>query len=997
MSVIGELVVSRSVAVALQGIEGGVRAFLKNDALGRLLVLLHGDFGDRTQLSRDVFYSWRTQKPLWEMLVAVVGGRRPEPDAVEELAALIVPRLVRTAQPEREELGREIAEAAFAAAPYVAEGGSQATALLLNRLEPGQQELLQAMRGHAPSSGEEVNLAAALVVGPLRHIHAAEEVRAAEQAAEAGDHAKAAGALVVVADRLGSAGLAYAADTLRERAATYFAAAQDFASATQLLQRVIEDRLEQGTSLYRPTLEVLRELLRPEELWVADALEARALWSEQPAAALQDFKTAAERSGGRVDHLPWLAAYVELLGMNGDTATVLEVTAEVRTQPVEAGPRLTIELEALEALGNGDRETAEAGWRELLRWADERAAPLERALIWQRRGLLLARREQVPEGHDAYRRAMSSWAELPGYAEQAGDAFFCLQAVSIANAKPIPDTELRPVAFALRGFGETPVGRVERDRQKGMASRLDDKLPDALGAFWRAFARSRRVGSLQGVLELAVRLAELYEYAGEPVPALQFYIAAGKGKEAKLLASQMTGSQLQEALADVDGARWERTSTYGALAAGGGVVPDDVTERYAAQLLVEAAGEADALVAPPPTHAAKRALAKLAFGFPEDRREQLWQQLLRDLWHPLHDIVNEVAPVLVRATDLGLVDAEPALVERFLHDPLNTRISFAWVAERAAANPELLERLREAARNGNRGALEVLAAGDLIGDDATLRGQCGDEARRAAEAKTITETQEGGTTSVSVGMGIRLEGPGVVARAAAPPEREVLLKRLLEIVSDAREPEGNRASAAGALFNLAPALTSEQAKEVAAVLGPIALGNYELSQWDENMDHPLSRFRVSLHTANLLRVSAIGTLAQLTAKHGAQGTDELEEVVAAAFRDGPDRVHAAALGAAARVPELEVPVPLEVLMRERAPSVRTESLIAWAARHEGMPPPECVAALCTDPDFHVRRHLMGMASRAGESGRATLAQLAGEDPDSYIRLRAAAHLACAAM
>lgn len=994
MTVIGELLLGRGLDVALKGVYGGVRAFFGNDSLGRLFVLLHADFGERTQLGRDVFYSWRTQEALGEALEGVIAGRwRPKASTVEQLAALIEPRLFRTPEGDRGQLAGEIAQAAFDAAPFVAEGVSEATALLLNRLEPGLRELLQTIREPNAPPGEGASLAAALVLGPLRHIGAEQELQAAEEAADAGDHARAANDLLAVADRLATAGVAYAADTLRERAATYFAAAGELARATELLQRVVENRLEQGTALYRPALGVLRELLAPEEQWVADALEARALWHEQPEAALQQLKIAVEGSERRPDQMQWLAAFAELAGMSEDGAAVLATSAEVRKTPVEAGPRLTIELEALEALEGEDQNAAEDGWRELLRWADEQAEPLQRATVWQRRGLLLARREQVLASHDAYRRAMSSWSELPGYEEQAGGAFYSLQAASIANATPIPDPELRPVAFALRGGGDTPVARAERDRQQGMGSRLDEKLPDALAAFWRGYARSRRIGSLQGVLEFASRLAELYEHAGELIPALRLYIAAGKGSEAKRVGARMDGRQLAEALTDVGGARWERAAAYGALAAGGRLVPNDVAARYAPQLLAEASGEADAFVAPQPALAAKRALASLVFCFPEERREELSQQLLRDLWHPLIEIANEAAKALVPATNLALVDAEEALVDRFLDDPFNIRIGFGWIAERAAANPGLLERLRSAARDGDRGALEALAAGDLIGDDEALHGQCSEEARRAAATRTIEQKRENGTTSVSVGMGIRLEGPGTIARCATPEDRQLLLDRLLEILVDGREPEGNRASAAGALFNLAAALTSEQVERVEAVLGPIALDYYELSQWDENLDHPLSRFRVSLHTVNQLRLSAIGTLAQLTAKHPGRGVEQLQEVVTAAFRDGPEPVIAAGLDAAARVAQVTLPIPLEVLMGERDAAIRLQSLIAWATRCDGLPNAAALAKLAADPDFQVRQQLVNVAARAGEVGRALLQQFAERDSDGYIRLRAAAYLA----
>jgi hypothetical protein len=49
MSVIGELLAGRVLAVALNAVGVRLRDFLSNDSLGRLFVLLHADFGERTQ------------------------------------------------------------------------------------------------------------------------------------------------------------------------------------------------------------------------------------------------------------------------------------------------------------------------------------------------------------------------------------------------------------------------------------------------------------------------------------------------------------------------------------------------------------------------------------------------------------------------------------------------------------------------------------------------------------------------------------------------------------------------------------------------------------------------------------------------------------------------------------------------------------------------------------------------------------------------------------
>ena len=44
------------------------------DSLGRLLVRLYADYGRATDLTRDVFYSWRARDELCDALQGVLGG-----------------------------------------------------------------------------------------------------------------------------------------------------------------------------------------------------------------------------------------------------------------------------------------------------------------------------------------------------------------------------------------------------------------------------------------------------------------------------------------------------------------------------------------------------------------------------------------------------------------------------------------------------------------------------------------------------------------------------------------------------------------------------------------------------------------------------------------------------------------------------------------------------------------------------------------------------------
>ncbi len=200
MPIIESLIAGKALSVAFDTATGALKDFMKQDDLGRLLVLLYADYGDETHLGRDVFYSWRTKEPLGGALKEMLDGTRgAEPAEVDELASMIEPRLVRTPDEDRPILAQRLARAAVQATPIVV--GDEATRLLLNRVEAGQRRIVEAIG--LPSDGSEASgLAAALVVGPLRHVDAVADVEAAERLAEEGEVSAAADQLLAVVERL---------------------------------------------------------------------------------------------------------------------------------------------------------------------------------------------------------------------------------------------------------------------------------------------------------------------------------------------------------------------------------------------------------------------------------------------------------------------------------------------------------------------------------------------------------------------------------------------------------------------------------------------------------------------------------------------------------------------------------------------------------------------------------------------------------------------------
>jgi tetratricopeptide (TPR) repeat protein len=108
--------------------------FASSPIRGRLLVLMHADYGETCDLGRDVFYSWRAHDELGRTLERVLAGDLVgSSEDFAQVAALIEPRLLRTGQGERSALAELIARAAFKAAPMAV--GGEDTRLLLAHID----------------------------------------------------------------------------------------------------------------------------------------------------------------------------------------------------------------------------------------------------------------------------------------------------------------------------------------------------------------------------------------------------------------------------------------------------------------------------------------------------------------------------------------------------------------------------------------------------------------------------------------------------------------------------------------------------------------------------------------------------------------------------------------------------------------------------------------------------------------------------------------------
>ena len=327
-------------------------------------------------------------------------------------------------------------------------------------------------------------------------------------------------------------------------------------------------------------------------------------------------------------------------------------------------------LDALEATTASAE--ADQGWLPLLRWADRDGEASDVGIAWQRRAMVLARREDLAGAEDAYRRAIGAWTSIPGFEEQAADAFLSMQAAYLVNGKPdVPDADLRALACGLRGGMVAPAARADRLVAQGMSERLRGKLPDAMCAYWMAFAIQRRTGSLAGVLESAAALAELYEHAEQWSEAMLLHVVAGLGVKAAAAARAAMIQADSTHTLNLNVPRWERAAAYHVIAQHGRKLPDAYIATNADRILREARGTPDGFFAPQPATTARTALASIALAVPTALREQVYKQLRSQLHGNFINVIRASAEALILATNAGVTDAVPDLLELYIEDPFN--------------------------------------------------------------------------------------------------------------------------------------------------------------------------------------------------------------------------------------------------------------------------------------------------------------------------------------
>jgi hypothetical protein len=808
--------------------------------------------------------------------------------------------------------------------------------------------------------------AEALMRGPIEALDLTEPLDQAERFAAAGEHEQAAQRLLEIARKLKESGYVAAGDSYLDQAARGYDLGGDRPRALAFVLESLRSRFARDDQHPDPTLDLLRQLAG-EDQWLADGMDTAFRWPEVHPSALQTLADAAEKAAGRDDEAWWAAVAAEHLGFAEECDAAITATAPACSRiPLGSGPRLALELDVLDAIEHRDGvEPAEERWDSLLDWVDDLGArqPADVALVWQRRSVTLAYREDNEGSRRAALKAIQAWSRVPGHQDQAAEAFFTHRAVrQVLGEFPLGDSEIASFAAELRGSVQTPAALADRHELAGLHSRIEDKPPDARRRLMQALRLHRRVGNLRGQFAIAGELAELYEHVGEPGAALGVRIERGDSKSARRLAATIPPAEVARVVR-LAGPRWERRASYAAADARLLEMDDDTVARLGRPILDEAEAEATTPWGDDPVRLARLASMNLVLAAHRDLQERALN-LARDISEPGNlDYGRRAMRALLDVTAAGVVDEASRIADDFLNEHGTQSFDFAVISALAETRPHLADRLREAARGGYRPALEAVAAGDLIGDDRALLIACSQAVTAMLAIETHTETEH----ERQVGM-VSFEASGLLGRFCDDPLRVRLVHKLLEVATDPEDLELTRASAANALLNLGEKVPSSEVRAAFDALEPLAHGAYDRSRWDQETEaslHPFSRWRVGLSVADALRGAALQTAGRLAARDG-DLRERTQAVADGALTSGRPAVVAAGLDVVARIRDLSLPIPLALFFNSNDVAVRLGALKAFFQRH-GPPGDELIERLVDDPEPRVRLALRACLRDAGHA------------------------------
>jgi hypothetical protein len=833
----------------------------------------------------------------------------------------------------------------------------------------------------------------ALLRGPLERADQSRRAQEAEKAASEGRHDAAADGFLAVAAALSDNDFEPAANTYRSRAADAYAKAGQTKRAFGLYMALAREALHDGDMTAVAHARHARELASAETSWEADGLLARANWPEQEEGDVEALRRAWEKTEGQSSEPEWAAALVELLLLNGERDSALQTARDVSERlPLAPGPRLQLELDLLDLSDSiEEAEALERSWQSLVAWAQDPQLPMEAtAVVLQRRGVALARQGNREAARVAFLQATQTWTRDPRFDDQAAQAFFSAISASLAlgDFSSAFDDAL-PLARSLRGVEKTVTSHTERLELRGLRTLLQEKHPDALRQLATAHNLARRAGNLSDFLQVTEELGDLYLASKRPLFALEAYMQVGAAKKTKLIGEQLSVDDVLGAL-PLDGAPWERTAAWAAVAGAGRIVSDDGAATVAEHALAELEREPPDGFPPNPSFYAAEALAGVICAVPEEflgrSLDALRARLRRGAGEP-----RRLADPFLLVSLIERADETEILVDALLDSNLQPSIPVRPLADLLEERPDLQERLIRAAKEGDRTALDFVDLSGLFKKDEELVARAREEVRAAVAHEPREVTEEKGVKTVSYGIGTSLAPIGMLARHCEEPDRRALAQKLVGILvdPDPQLPIMTRVSAVEGLHNLAPALPEDMVADIVEALSARAEHDDEPSDFDRvGVGDPLARFTVNMAPPGALQTAALEALSRV-AEHAPSAISSLTNAVMTALRSGRDQLLAAALHALAVNPELGVPgLDARPLLAHQSETIRLAALDLLSK--DPVAGLRYAALLAHDPSPRVRFQLIGLAAEA--EGGEELLQTLSCDPDSYTRAMARARL-----
>lgn len=855
---------------------------------------------------------------------------------------------------------------------------------------------------HAPAS---VDWANALDRGPLSLLSDGEERYRAAVALRGAQPQQSAAQLVELADELEdqsgdeAGSLEAAADRLRTEAATTSAEGGDIETACQSLLVVIRRCVVAASQPISIHTDRLRIWLAPDRWWIADAWKGCLDWPEDPEDGVHALTVGVDAPHDVLvtgeDCWLWRERLVEILLVGSENKMALAQTDNLPELGETVGSVARLHVLRAETLSLLERyEEADEIWQQVTDWCgtqSDKPSALGATLV-ARRAVALVRRGHLDLAQQGFADAALAWGHVLGAEDEVAEQYFSARTGESLIGDPwSTDREhSRLVASNLRGRAKTPGATAERLERQGLNARVIGQAFDALNRLSLAVLEHKRAGHLRGALYGTHLLIELYEHVGEYGAALDAAIQCGRHADAERLATRATATELFDAV-DVKGPIWTRQPSLAALAAAGRHLDAGQVIGLANWVLAEATQAITTMRDRDRVFAAYGALSALALEWPAETTEQVSVLLLEALKSGNLLLAEPAATALELLTNASVSDYTNPLTEAFLESQ-HARVSITWVAGRITNHDAARGLVLAAAADGRLDALEAACTAEINHPGAHILNpearQALDDGLRDLLTKRIGHTPEGHI----IGM-LRLEPWGLFARIGTDQElREAVTRKLLDFALNDDEPHSNRASAVNAIFNLAGGLEVGFAERAADQLRPIAEGQFGSSVFDQPrtiVEHPFNRYRFGEHaSADRLRGAAVLACAALVDATEVRPAWPAE-LIGDALVSAEPAVVTGALEAISRLDSLPIPQEFGAYLLYNDVGVRRAALAAWRQRKGDIPSPAILGRIVTDENLGVRLALLGLL-RDGDRAPELRAEIAQDDPDSYVRAMARA-------